>query len=97
MVSIQEHLSFLAESKILRGKEGINLLVHACRSNSPSFSFLCFLIFFFFLSFFLSYSLFLFPSFQVFNIIVLPLVVVVVPVHGKGLFYSTCRDLILLF
>ena len=48
-----------------------------------------------FLIFFLSYSLFLFPGFQVFNTIVLP--VVVVPIHSKGLFYNTCRDHILLF
>ena len=48
-----------------------------------------------FLIFFLSYSLFLFPGFQVFNTIVL--LVVVVPIHGKGRFYSTCRDHILLF
>ena len=87
----------LIESRTLRGREGINLLVHACHSNSLSFFFPSFLIFSFFLSFFLSYSLFLFPSFQVFNTIVLPLVVVVVPVHDKGLFYSTCHDWILLF
>ena len=51
-----------------------------------------------FLIFFLSYSLFLFPGFQVFNTIVLPVVLLLlVPVHCKGLFYSACRDWILLF
>ena len=34
MVGTQEDLLFSTESKILRGREGINLLVHACRSNS---------------------------------------------------------------
>ena len=67
----------------MRGREGINLLVHVCRSNSLSFSLLLFLIFPFFLSFFfLSYSLFLFPGFQVSNAVVF----FVVLVHNKGLF-----------
>ena len=76
MVGTQEYLSFPAESKILRGREGINLLVHACRSNSLSF-----LSFFSYLFFFLN-PCFLFPSFQVSNTVVL---VVVVPIW-LGLF-----------
>ena len=57
MVGVQKDSLFLAKSKALRGREGINLLVHACRSNSLSFSFLLF-EYSLFLSFFLS-SLFL--------------------------------------
>ena len=48
----------LAEGKILRGREGNNLLVHACRTNSLFFLFLS--LFPFFLLSFLS---FLFPCF----------------------------------
>ena len=48
----------LAEAKILRGREGNNLLVHACRTNSLFFLFLS--LFPFFLLSFLS---FLFPCF----------------------------------
>ena len=53
MVGVQKDSLFLAKSKALRGREGINLLVHACRSNSLSFSFLLF-EYSLFLSFFLS-------------------------------------------
>ena len=83
MVGTQEHHLFLAKSKILRGREGINLLVHACRSNSLSFFFPSFLIFSFSYLFLFLNPCFLFPSFQVSNTVVL---VVVVPVHSKGLF-----------
>ena len=50
----------LAEGKILRGREGNNLLVHACRTNSLFFLFLS--LFPFFLLSFLS---FLFPCFSI--------------------------------
>ena len=39
MVGAQENLLFLGESRTLRGRERINLLVHACRSHSLSFPF----------------------------------------------------------
>ena len=87
----EEPLLLLAEGRILRGREGNNLLVHACRTNSLFFFFFflflgfCFsfyLSFFFFLS---CYSSFLFPDFQVFNPILLPSIFVVT-VHSKGFF-----------
>ena len=70
MVGAQEHSLFPVESKILRGREGINLLVHACCSNSLSFlsffSNIPLFLSFFFLPLFLN-PCFLFPGFQVFN------------------------------
>ena len=73
MVDAQENSLFLAESRTLRGREGINLLVHACRSNSLSFSFLLFqcspFLSFFFLRLFLN-TCFLFPGFQISNTVV---------------------------
>ena len=39
MVGAQENPLFLAKSRTLRGREGINLLVHACRSHTLCFSF----------------------------------------------------------
>ena len=63
MVGTQECLSFSIESKILRGREGINLLVHACSSNSIFF-FPPFLIFPFFLSFFFLNPCFYFLAFK---------------------------------
>ena len=42
MAGVQENSLFLAENRALKGREGINLLVHACHSNSLSFSFLLF-------------------------------------------------------
>ena len=83
MVSTQENSLFLAESKTLRGREGINLLVHACRSNSLSFFFPSFPIFSFSYLFLFLNPCFLFLGFKVSNTVVL---VVVVPVHSKGLF-----------
>ena len=83
---------FLVEGRILRGREGNNLLVHACGTNSLFlFSFLSlffpfFLLSFFFRSFFLScYSLFPFLGFQVLNLILF-LTVVVITVYSKGFF-----------
>ena len=86
MVGTQEHLSFLAEGRILRGREGMNLLVHAYRPHSLSFFSPSFLIFLFFLIFFFSFlnSCFYFLVFKFSNTVVLT-VVVVVPVHDKGL------------
>ena len=78
----QEHPLFPAESKILRGREGINLLVHTYCSNSLSFFFPSFLIFPFSYLFFFLNPRFLFPGFQVSNTVVL---VVVVPIW-LGLF-----------
>ena len=71
MVSTQENPLFLAESKTLRGREGINLLVHVCCSHSLSFSFSSllkfpFLIFFFSLFLFLN-TCFLFLGFEIPN------------------------------
>ena len=53
----------LVEGRILRGREGNNLLVHACRTNS--------LFFFLFLSFFVSVFPFIFHfiSFSLFSIL----------------------------
>ena len=63
----------LAESRILRRREGINLLVHACRSNSLFFPF-------FFLFF---YTCFLFhDSLEKILIVIL---LSSVSRHGKGL------------
>ena len=69
--SPEELLSLLlAEGRILRGREGNNLLVHAYRTNSLFFSFLffrCFFIFsliFFFSSFFLVTPCFYFLVFK---------------------------------
>ena len=89
MAGVQENSLFLAESRALRGREGINLLVHACRSNSLFFSFLLFkyspfLFFFSFFSFFLLFfSILVFYS-SVFQV---PIVVLVSsPIHDNGLF-----------
>ena len=89
MAGVQENSLFLAESRALRGREGINLLVHACRSNSLFFSFLLFkyspfLFFFSFFSFFLLFfSILVFYS-SVFQV---PIVVLVSsPIRGNGLF-----------
>ena len=83
MVGAQKNSLFLAESKILRGREGINLLAHACRSNSLSFSFLLFqcspFLSFFFLRLFLN-TCFLFLGFQIPNTIMLSFP----SVHDKG-------------
>ena len=85
----------LIESRTLRGREGINLLVHACRSNSLFFFpyYYYFFLSFFFLSFLHACILFrgfLFKFLSPF----LPLT----PVHGQcPLFYSACHDWILLF
>ena len=84
----------LIESKTLRGREGINLLVHAFRSNFLFFFpyFLIFLLYFLFLSFVNACLLFCGFSFKV----LLP--PFLIPVHGQGpIFYSACRGRILLF
>ena len=84
----------LIESRTLRGREGINLLVHACRSNSLFFFpyFLIFLLSFFFLSFL--NACFLFRGFLLSSYYP-PFVILV---HGQGpIFYSACCDRILLF
>ena len=62
MVGTQEYPLFPTESKILRGREGINLLVHACRSNFLSFFFPSFLIFQFFIFFIFYFFYFIFLS-----------------------------------
>ena len=88
-------LLVLTESRILWGREGINLLVHACRSNFLS------ILFFWFFSF-LSFPhtrFFLFPgiSFRI------PIPSLWFPSSSSFLFtasvsfYSACRDRILLF
>ena len=88
----------LIESRTLRGRQGINLSVHTCRSNSLFF-FLYFLFFFFF-SFYLSFSS-LFSMLVFYSVVFLlrsyyPFFVLLV--HGQGpLFYSVCHDQILLF
>ena len=92
MAGVQENSLFLAESNTLRGREGINLLVHACRSNSLSF-FLPSLLIFPFLISFSHYLFFYSPICQV-------------PISwcwcrplytARASFYSACRDRILLF
>ena len=63
MVGAQENSLFLANSRTLRGREGINLLVHACRSNFLYFFFSSLLIFpflIFFFSFFLFFLILVF-------------------------------------
>ena len=87
----------LIESRTLRGRQGINLSVHTCRSNSLFF-FLYFLFLFF--SFYLSFSSLF--SMLVFYSVVFLLRSYYPPssslVHGQGpLFYSACYDKILLF
>ena len=81
---------FLVEGRILRGREGNNLLVHACGTNSLFlFSFLSlFFHFFSYLSFFffLSCYSFLFLGFQVLNLILFLTAVVVLFVHSKDFF-----------
>ena len=60
----------LAEGRILKGREGNNLLVYVCRTNS---------LFFLFLSFFVSVFPLIFPffSFSLFSIVlILPSIVV---------------------
>ena len=75
MVGAQENSLFPAESRTLREREGINLLVHTCRSNSLSFFFpslliFPFLIFFFLLLLFLN-TCFLFPGLEIPNPLIL--------------------------
>ena len=91
------HFLLLAESRILRWREGNNLLVHACRTNSLFFilffHFSSYLSFFFFLS---CYSSFLFPNFPVFNpLLFLPSLLLLYTARAS--FYSACYDWILLF
>ena len=98
MVGAQENPLFLAKSRTLRGREGINLLVHASRSHSLSFSFSSFLKFTFLMLFFFSLFLFLntcflFPGFEILN----PLMLVSPYTRQRVPFYSACRDQILLF
>ena len=83
MVGAQENPLFLVESRILRGREGINLLVQACRSQSLSF---------FSLFLFLN-TYFLFSGFEIPN----PLILVSPLYMAKDSLYSACRDRILLF
>ena len=89
MAGVQENSLFLAESRALRGREGINLLVHACRSNSLFFSFLLFkyspFLYFFFFFFFLS-SLFLNTCFLFLSFSSSYHGVGLGPIHGNGLF-----------
>ena len=105
---LEEPLSLLlAEGKILRGREGNNLLVHACRTNSLFFLFLFLSLFPFFLLSFLS---FLFPCFlfcdpsQVVVTVVLSFFFLVIPPFSpsplrttRASFYSAYRGQILLF
>ena len=100
MAGVQENSLFLAESRALRGREGLNLLVHACRSNSLFFSFLLFeyspfLSFFSFFSFFLLFfSILVFYS-SVFQV---PIMVLVSALYmAMAFFYGACRDRVLLF
>ena len=75
MVGEQENLLFLAESRTLRGREGINLLVHAYRSHSLSFSFFFSskipLSYLFFSLFLFLNTYFLFPGFEIHNLLML--------------------------
>ena len=77
MVGAQENPLFPAESKTLKGREGINLLVHAFRSHSLSFSFSSLLKFpfsyLFFLPFLFLNTHFPFLGFQIPNTIMLVL------------------------
>ena len=79
MVGAQENLLFLGESRTLRGRERINLLVHACRSHSLSFPFFFSskipLSYLFFSLFLFLNTCFLFPSFEIPN----PLMLVSLP------------------
>ena len=82
MVLAQRPLLVLTESRISRGRGGINLPVHACRSNSHFIFFLVVL--------FLSLPLvsFLFLGISFLNSYFLVMVPVVAPffIHGKILF-----------
>ena len=71
----------LAEGKILRGREGNNLLVRACRTNSLFFLFLSLFPFFLlsFLSFLFPCFLFCDPSQMVVTMVLAFLFSVVVP------------------
>ena len=84
MVDAQENSLFLAESKILRVREGINLLVHAYRSNSLSIFFLVFLFSFFPSHSFLSVSWSIFSN--SYSSVMVPVVVVLLFVNDQGLF-----------
>ena len=99
MVGAQENSLFPAESRTLRGREGINLLVHACRSNSLSFFFPPLLIFPFliFLSFFLFFLILVF-CFLVFKFLIPSCLCCCSFLYtARAFFYSACRDRVLLF
>ena len=95
---------FKTEDRILREREGKNLLVHACQTNSLFFLFffsffLCFHFssYFYFFLFLSCYSLFLFPDFQVFNPLLFLSSLFLFLYTTRASFYSACRDWILLF
>ena len=92
MVGAQENPLFLVESRILRGREGINLLVQACRSHSLSFFFsfsskIPFSYLFVSLFLFLN-TYFLIPGFEIPN----PLILVSPLYTEKDSLYSACHD-----
>ena len=76
-------LLVLTESRILCGRKGINLLVHACRSNSLSIFFLVVLFSFFPSHSFLSVSWYIFSN--SYSLVMVP-VVALFFVHGKVFF-----------
>ena len=103
MVSAQRN-SFLyswQRAEFLRGREGNNLLVHACRTNSLFlFSFLSlfsiFSLIFPFSSFVLVILCFYFLVFK-FSILSSSLLSLLLLYTARASFYSACRDWILLF
>ena len=103
---LEEPLSLLlAECRILKGREGNNLLVHACRTNSLFFpflfSFLSLFVFVFpfifpFSSFFLVTPRFYFMIFK-FSVLSSSSLSLLSLYTARTSFYSACCDWILLF
>ena len=93
MAYTQENPLLLAESSAFRGREGINLLLHACHSISLfSFAVSNFLFFFLFSSF-LSVLLLCCDFFLKISITPDSLLSML----GKGPLYNACRDWFLPF
>ena len=91
MACAQKNPLYLVKSKACKGREGINLLVHACHSISL-FSFVISKPFFFP---FLFFSQYLFQCCDFF----LKVTITPIPptVHGKGPLYNACHGWLLLF
>ena len=86
MACAQKNSLLLEENWTFRGREGINLLVHACRSMLSVFlSFLSNSSFLFFSFFFSQYFAYF--------VVILSLRFLLPPlVHGKGPLYNVCHD-----